>query len=95
MLADRQICMYVCVYVIFIRCDRRTSSNKHKKQSQNDIQYKAEKPKSILPDKAIYTTDKERHKHAKPVVLEVFFQSSTIYWGSSVAEWLACYTQAQ
>ena len=29
--------------VIFIRCDSDTSNNKHKKQSQNDIQYKAEK----------------------------------------------------
>ena len=36
--------MYVCMYVIFIRCDKRTSNNKHKKQSQNDVQYKAAKP---------------------------------------------------
>jgi len=26
------VCMYVCMYVIFIRCDKRTSNNKHKKQ---------------------------------------------------------------
>ena len=38
--------LYVCMYVIFIRCDRHTSNNKHKKQSQNDIQYKAAKPKT-------------------------------------------------
>jgi len=37
--------VYVCMYVIFIRCDKRTSNNKHKKQSQNDVQYKAAKPK--------------------------------------------------
>jgi len=49
--------MYVCrpMYVIFIRCDKRTSNNKHKKQSQND---KAAKPKknykkTISLDKAI------------------------------------------
>jgi len=38
---------YVCMYVIFIRCDKRTSNNKHKKQSQNDVQYKAAKPKKL------------------------------------------------
>ena len=37
----------VCMYVIFIRCDKRTSNNKHKKQSQNDIQHKAAKPKKL------------------------------------------------
>ena len=39
--------MYVCMYVMFIRCDKRTSNNKHKKQSQNDIQHKAAKPKKL------------------------------------------------
>ena len=35
-LFTRMLCnLNVCVYVIFIRCDRRTSDNKHKKQSQN------------------------------------------------------------
>ena len=38
---------YVCMFVIFIRCDKRTSNIKHKKQSQNDVQYKAAKPKTI------------------------------------------------
>jgi len=38
--ASRYVCMYTCNIV---RCDRRTSNNKHKKQTQNDIQYKAEK----------------------------------------------------
>jgi len=37
--------MYVCMYVIFVRCDRHTSNNEHKKQSQNDIEYKTAKPK--------------------------------------------------
>ena len=37
--------MYACMYVIFIRCDKRTSNNKHKKQSLNDAQYKAAEPK--------------------------------------------------
>ena len=46
------VCVYVCMYVIFIRCDKRTS-NKHKKQSQNDVQYKAAKPKTISLYKAI------------------------------------------
>ena len=46
-------CMYVCMYVIFIRCNRRTSNNKHKKQSQNNVQYKTEKPKTILFDRVI------------------------------------------
>jgi len=41
------VCMYVCMYVIFIRCDKRTSNNKHKKKSQNDVQYKAAKPKKL------------------------------------------------
>jgi len=42
-------CMYVCVYVILIiRCDKRTSNNKHKKQSQNEVQYKAAKPKKTI-----------------------------------------------
>jgi len=40
--------MYVCMYAIFIWCDRRTSNNKHKKQSQNDVQYKAAKPKNYF-----------------------------------------------
>jgi len=31
------------MYVIFLRCDRRTSNNKHNKQSHNNLQYKAEK----------------------------------------------------
>ena len=43
----------VCMYVIFIRCDGCTSNNKHKKQSQNGIQYKAAKPKTISFHKAI------------------------------------------
>ena len=35
-LFTRMLCnLNVCVYVIFIRCDRRTSDNKHKKKSQN------------------------------------------------------------
>jgi len=38
----------VCMYVIFIRCDKRTSNNKHKKQSQNDVHYKAAKPKKLF-----------------------------------------------
>ena len=42
-----------CVCVIFIRCDKRTSNNRHKKQSQNDVQYKAAKPKTISLDKAM------------------------------------------
>jgi len=42
------VCLYVCMYVIFIRCDKRTSNNKHKKQSHNDVQYKAVKPKKKL-----------------------------------------------
>jgi len=40
------VCMYACMCVIFIRCDRRTSNNKHKKQSQNDAQWKAEENKN-------------------------------------------------
>ena len=46
---------YVCVYVIFIRCDKRTSNNKHKKQSQNDVAYstKQQNQKTISLDKAI------------------------------------------
>ena len=39
---------YACMYVIFTRCDKRTSNNKHKKQSQNDVQYKAAKPKKTI-----------------------------------------------
>ena len=42
------VCMYVCMYVMFIRCDKRTSNNKHKKKSQNDVQYKAAKPKKTI-----------------------------------------------
>jgi len=30
--------LYACTYVMFIRCDRRTSNNKHKKRSRNDVQ---------------------------------------------------------
>jgi len=41
------------MYVIFIRCDECISSNKHKKQSQNDVQHKAAKPKTVSLDKAI------------------------------------------
>jgi len=36
------------MYVIFIRCDKRTSNNKHKKQSHNNVQYKAAKPKKTI-----------------------------------------------
>jgi len=43
----------VCMYAMFIKCDRHTSNNKHKKQSQNDVLYKAAKPKTISHDKAI------------------------------------------
>ena len=32
----------------------------NKKQSQNGMQHKAEKPKTIVLDKAMYTTDKKR-----------------------------------
>ena len=41
----RYVCTQACVctYVIFIRCNRRTSNNKHKKRSQNNIQYTADK----------------------------------------------------
>ena len=46
--------LYVCMYVIFIRCDKRTSNNKkHEKQSQNDVQYKAAKPKNYKTIKTI------------------------------------------
>ena len=38
---------YVCMFVIFIRCDKRTSNIKDKKQSQNDVEYKAAKPKKL------------------------------------------------
>ena len=49
------------MYVIFIRCDKRTSNNKHKKQSQNDVQYKAAKPKKhISLDKAIIKNGLEK-----------------------------------
>ena len=47
------ISKYVCMYVIFIRCDKRTSNNKHKKQSQNEVQYKAAKPKNYKTIKTI------------------------------------------
>ena len=36
------------MYVIFIRCDKRTSNNTHKKSSQNDVQYNAAKPKKTI-----------------------------------------------
>ena len=39
---------WVHMYVIFIRGDKRTSNNKHKRQSQNDIQYQATKPKKLF-----------------------------------------------
>ena len=47
--------MYVCrpMYVIFFRCNRRTSDNKHNKQNQNNVQHKAEKSKQKL----FYFTD--------------------------------------
>jgi len=38
------------MYVMFIRYRRRTSDNK---RNENDAQYKAEKPETILFDKAI------------------------------------------
>lgn len=37
--------MYVCMNVIFTSCDRRTSNNNRKKQSQDNIRYKAENKK--------------------------------------------------
>jgi len=46
-------CIYVCMNVIFIRCNRHASNNKHKKQSQIDVHYKAAKPKTVSLDKAI------------------------------------------
>ena len=47
-----------CMYVIFIRCDKRTSTQQTQKaKSQNDVQYKAAKPKKTIKtislDKAI------------------------------------------
>jgi len=48
--------MYLCMYVIFIRCDRRTSNNKHE-SSQNDIQYRAETPP---PKKKLFQLTKLR-----------------------------------
>jgi len=48
------LCSWAIMYVCdFIRCDRLTSNNKHKNQSQNDVQYKAAKPKTISLGKAI------------------------------------------
>jgi len=44
---------YVYVYVIYIKRDRRISNNNHKNQSQNDIQYKAAKPKTVSLYKVI------------------------------------------
>ena len=60
--------------VIFIRCDKRTSNNKHKKQCQNDVQYKAAKPKTISLDK-----DKQR-------IRKDFLYRSVEYSGS----WYEC-----
>jgi len=48
------VCMYVCMYVIFIRSDKRTSNNKHKKQSQNYVHYKAAKPKNLFHSTKLY-----------------------------------------
>ena len=49
------------MYVIFIRCDKRTSNNKHKKQSKNDVQYIAAKPKKTISlDKAMERTYNKR-----------------------------------
>jgi len=39
----------VCMYVIFIRCDGRTSDNKHKKQNQNNVPCKAEQEAQLSP----------------------------------------------
>ena len=44
----RQKRSYIDSPLIFIRCDKRTSNNKHKKQSQNDVQYIAGKAKKKL-----------------------------------------------
>ena len=50
----RQKRPYIDSSLIFIRCDKRTSNNKHKKQSQNDVQYTAGKAKKTTSlDKAI------------------------------------------
>ena len=47
-------CMCVCMYVILLDATNAPSNKKHKKQSQNDVQYKATKPKKTISlDKAI------------------------------------------
>ena len=68
--------MYVCMYVMFIRCDKRTSNNKHKKQSQDDVQYKAAKPKKLFHSTKLY---KER-------IRQDFLWRSVEYSGS----WYEC-----
>jgi len=50
--------MYVCMYVIFLDATNAHQTTNTKKQSQNDVQYKAAKPKKTIKktislDKAI------------------------------------------
>ena len=66
-LSTKNFCLMLAVhlalnslYFSFIRCDRRTSDDKHKKQSQNDVQCKAAKAKRVSLHKAVETTDKTR-----------------------------------
>ena len=58
--------MYVCMHVIFIRCDKRTSNNKHKKQSQNDVQYKAAKAFGVPVTPVEFRGDLSRQKTRLP-----------------------------
>jgi len=66
----------VCMYVIFIRCDKRTSNNKHKQRSQNDVQYRAAKPKKLFHLTKLY----------KEWIREDFLWRSVEYSGS----WYEC-----
>ena len=51
------------MYVIFIRCDKRTSNNNNKKQSQNDVRYKAAKPKKTIKIISLFHMTDKKIKH--------------------------------
>jgi len=65
----------VCMYVIFISCDRRTSNNKNKKQSQNDTIHS-------IKTKSYFTWQ----RYIKKRMRKDFLWKSVEYFGS----WYEC-----
>jgi len=60
------VCMYVCMcmYLVFIRCDKRTSNNKQKAESEW-CTVQSSKTKKNYKNTDLWQTDTDRHRQAE------------------------------